>query len=210
MKHFGDITKIKGNEVPIVDVITGGSPCQDLSIGGDRSGLAGERSGLFTEQIRLVRELHNECRRTDKLIRPRYFVWENVTGCTTTNGGEDFRTVLQEVAQCADVNASIPRLAAGDVWSNSGTIMADRWSIAWRVHNSQFWGVAQRRRRMSVVADFRGQTAPEILFEREDLQRDIRKSQKEWQATAARFRADFVKAISFHERAGCEGGGKAF
>ena len=208
MKHYGDITKIKGNEVPIVDVITGGSPCQDLSIGGDRSGLAGERSGLFLEQIRIVREIHDECRRTNQPIRPRFLIWENVTGCTTTNGGEDFRTVLQEVAQLADRSAVIPRLADGDIWSNSGTIMADRWSIAWRVHDAQFWGLAQRRRRLSLVADFRGQTAPEILFEREDLQRNSEQSNQAWQAAAARFRADFVKAISFHERAGCEGGGK--
>ena len=215
MKHFGDITKIKGNEVPIVDVITGGSPCQDLSIAGKRAGLKHSelgdeettRSGLFMEQMRIIKEMHNECRRTNKPIRPRYFVFENVTGLFSSNNGEDFRTVLEETARIVDNNAVIPRLADGCAWSNSGCILADRWSIAWRVHDAQFWGVAQRRRRIALVADFRGQTAPEILFEREGLSRDIEPIGTQGQGTAADTRRS-TEAISFQERAGCDGGGK--
>ena len=217
MKHFGDITKIKGNEVPIVDVITGGSPCQDLSIAGKRAGLKHSelgdeettRSGLFMEQMRIIKEMHNECRRTNKPIRPRYFVFENVTGLFSSNNGEDFRTVLEETARIVDDNASIPRLAEGCAWSNSGCVLADRWSIAWRVHDAQFWGVAQRRRRIALVADFRGQTAPEILFERESLSRNSEPIGTQGQDTAADTRTS-SEAISFQERAGCDGGVKAF
>ena len=171
MKHFGDITKIDGRKVPIVDIITGGSPCQDLSIAGKRVGLQGERSGLFMEQIRIIKEMHDECRRTNQPIRPRIMVWENVCGALSsgTPNGEDFRIVLEETARVVDSNASIPRLPSGESWSNAGCILGDRWSIAWRVHDAQFWGVPQRRRRIALVADFRGQCAPEILFERESL-----------------------------------------
>lgn len=217
MKHFGDITKIKGNEVPIVDVITGGSPCQDLSIAGKRAGLKHSklgndettRSGLFMEQLRIIREMHDECRKSNQPIRPRYMVWENVTGAFSSNNGEDFRAVLEETARIVDGNAVIPRLADGCAWSNSGCILADRWSIAWRVHDAQFWGVAQRRRRIALVADFRGQTAPEILFERESLSRDIEPIGTQGQGAAADTRRS-TEAISFQERAGCDGGVKAF
>lgn len=173
MKHFGDIIKIHGDQVPIVDVITGGSPCQDLSTAKtNRQGLSGERSGLFMEQIRIIKELHNECRRTNQPIRPRYMVWENVVGALSSGNpvGEDFRIVLEETARIVDSDTSIPRLPEGTDWSNAGCILGDNWSIAWRVHDAQFWGVAQKRRRVSLVADFRGQTAPETLFERSDKQ----------------------------------------
>ncbi|MBQ1295783.1 MAG: DNA cytosine methyltransferase, partial [Clostridiales bacterium] len=184
MKHYGDITKIKGNKVPIVDIVTGGSPCQDLSIAGKRAGLDGERSGLFMEQIRIVKEMHDECRRTNKPIRPRFMVWENVPGAFSSNNGEDFRVVLEETARIIDSNASIPRLADGQTWSNSGSILGDGWSIAWRVHDAQFWGVAQRRRRVSLIADFRGQSAPEILFERSSLSRNTQQSEEKGQDSA--------------------------
>ena len=153
MKHFGDITKINGHKVPIVDVITGGSPCQDLSVAGKRAGLAGERSGLFMEQIRVIKEMHDECRRTNVNIRPRYMVWENVPGAFSSNGGEDFRAVLEETAKVAERDACIPKL---DKWPPAGCVMGDGWSIAWRVHDAQFWGVPQRRTRIALVADFRG------------------------------------------------------
>lgn len=181
MRHYGDITKIKGADVPIVDIIVGGSPCQDLSIAGKRAGLAGERSGLFMEQIRIVKELHNECRRTNKPIRPRYLIWENVCGALSANSGDDFRAVLEEVARIADPAASIPRLEDGASWSNSGCIMADGFSISWRVHSAEFWGVPQRRARVCLVADFRGQTAPEILFDRKGVQGRAQQSGKEGQ-----------------------------
>lgn len=211
MKHFGDITKINGAEVPIVDVIVGGSPCQDLSIAGRREGLAGERSGLFMEQIRIIKEMRENDRttngRTDKFIRPRFMVWENVEGVFTANGGEDFRCVLEETARIADSNAVIPRLADGCAWSDSGCILADRWSIAWRLHDAQFWGVPQRRRRIALVADFGGQAAPEILFEREGVSRDIEPRRPTGQEPSDDSSGSFG-TISFQERAGCDGGGK--
>ena len=208
MKHFGDITKIDGSKVPIVDVITGGSPCQDLSIAGKRAGLQGERSGLFMEQIRVIKEMHDECRRTNKPIRPRIMVWENVCGALSsgTPNGEDFRIVLEETARVVDSNASIPRLPSGESWSNAGCILGDRWSIAWRVHDAQFWGVPQRRRRICLIADFRGQCAPEILFERQGETRNPQQSEKEEPGTPTNSRTS--SAISFQERAGCDGGAK--
>ena len=172
MLNFGDITKIKGSEVPIVDIITGGSPCQDISTANtNRKGLDGERSGLFSDQIRIIKEMHDECRRTNQPIRPRYLVFENVPGLFSSNDGEDYRTVLEQIARIVDNDTSIPRLPEGESWSNAGCILGDEWSIAWRVHDAEFWGVAQCRRRISLVADFRGQTAPEALFEHKDKSR---------------------------------------
>ena len=173
MKHYGDITKINGADVPIVDVVTGGSPCQDLSVAGKRAGLEGERSGLFMEQIRIIKEMRERDRstgRTDEHLRPRYMVWENVPGALSSAGGEDFRVVLEETARVVDKDAVIPR--PEKKWSNAGAILGDGWSIAWRIHDAQFWGVPQRRRRIALVADFGGLSAAEILFERKGLSGD--------------------------------------
>ena len=176
MKHYGDITKLNGAELPIADIITGGSPCQDLSVAGKRAGLSGERSGLFMEQIRIIKEMREHDRATNtgadddiRLVRPRYMVWENVPGAFSSNKGEDFRIVLEETAHVVDKTAVVPRPADGK-WAPAGCIMGDGWSIAWRVHDAQFWGVPQRRRRIALIADFGGQSAPEILFERESMQ----------------------------------------
>jgi len=171
MKHYGDITKIDGSKVPLVDVVCGGSPCQDLSVAGKRAGLDGERSGLFMEQIRVVKEMRNECirqlsvRGTDDNIRPRYMVWENVPGAFSSNKGEDFRCVLEEIAKVADENATIPKLTEGAKWANAGLILGDGYSIAWRLHDLQYFGCPQRRKRICVLADFDGDTAGKILFE---------------------------------------------
>ena len=212
MKHFGDITKIDGKTVPIVDIVVGGSPCQDLSVAGNREGLAGERSGLFMEQIRLIKEMRNADRertgRSDEFLRPRFMVWENVEGVFSSNGGEDFRCVLEETARIADSSADVPRLPDGQTWSHSGIIMGDRWSIAWRLHDAQFWGVPQRRKRIALVADFGGQSAPEVLFESDGLQGNPQQSQEERKGTPEDSRDGSDRAISFQERSGKDGGVK--
>ena len=167
---------------------------QDLSIAGRREGLAGERSGLFMEQIRIVKEMRNECAKQLRMrgadddirfLRPRFMVWENVRGAITsgTPRGEDFRIVLEETAKVADENAIIPRPANGK-WSSSGCIMGDGWSIAWRIHDAQFWGVPQRRKRIALVADYGGLCAPEILFERKGLSRNTEQGETEEQEIA--------------------------
>ena len=176
MKHLGDITKIRGDQIPIVDCITGGSPCQDLSVAGRREGLAGERSGLFMEQIRIVKEMREHDRETNQ---------ENVAGAFSSNGGEDFRAVLEETARIADADAIIPRLAEKQKWSKSGAILGDGWSIAWRLHDAQFWGVPQRRQRISLVADFGGSSAPEILFERKGMSGNSEKSREAWEGASS-------------------------
>jgi DNA (cytosine-5)-methyltransferase 1 len=170
MKHYGDITKIDGHKVPLVDIVTGGSPCQDLSVAGKRAGLDGERSGLFMEQVRIVKEMRDESRQlcmqgANEYIRPRYLVWENVPGAFSSNKGEDFRCVLEEIAKVADENAVIPGLTGNAKWSNAGLILGDGYSIAWRLHDLQYFGCPQRRKRICVLADFDGDTAGKILFE---------------------------------------------
>ena len=171
MLHLGDITKISGYTAPIVDCIIGGSPCQDLSVAGKRAGLEGERSGLYMEQIRIVKEMREQDERNGRTgvdVRPRYMVWENVPGAFSSNKGEDFRIVLEELAKVKDEDAVIPLPDKGK-WTNCGCIVGDGWSIAWRVLDAQFWGVPQRRRRIALVADFGGQSAPEILLVRKSL-----------------------------------------
>lgn len=191
MKHLGDITKINGHDVPLVNVVTGGSPCQDLSVAGKRAGLDGERSGLFMEQVRIIKEMRDESisqlqlRGADvdiRFIEPRFMVWENVPGAFSSNHGEDFRCVLEEICRIADKTANVPIPKSGK-WSSSGCIMGDRWSIAWRLHDAQFWGVPQRRKRIALVADFGGKSAPEILFERESMSGDIEQSEQERKET---------------------------
>ena len=199
MKHLGDITKISGYEVPMVDIVCGGSPCQDLSLAGKRAGLAGARSGLFMEQIRIIREMRERSRQSGvptNDIRPRYMVWENVPGAFSSNQGEDFRAVLEETSRIADESAVIPKLEKGQKWSPSGAIMGDGWSVAWRVHDAQFWGVPQRRKRISLVADFSGQSATKILFESESLSRDYQTSRREGNEVAGSTSESLGKTIA--------------
>lgn len=162
MKHYGDITKLRGELLEPVDIIIGGSPCQNLSIAGNRQGLSGEQSSLFLEQIRVVKESRKYHG------KPRFMLWENVPGALTSNSGEDFRRVLEETVRIKEESVSIPRPANGK-WSNAGCIMGDGFSVAWRIHDAQYWGVPQRRRRIALIADFDGQCAGEILFEPKGL-----------------------------------------
>jgi DNA (cytosine-5)-methyltransferase 1 len=184
---LGDITNINGAEINPVWVVTGGSPCQDLSIAGKRAGLAGARSGLFMEQVRIVKEMRAEDKRngrTGNMVRPRYLVWENVTGAYSSNGGRDFHAVLEEIARIAEPGFSLSGLPEKWKWTKAGAIDGDGWSIAWRTHDAKDWGktirdsrtgnvirlgTPQRRRRISVVADFGGESAAQIQFERESV-----------------------------------------
>lgn len=211
MKHLGDITKINGAEIEIVDVITGGSPCQDLSIAGKRAGLAGARSGLFMAQIRIVKEMREHDRangRTGDMVRPRFMVWENVPGAFSSNKGKDFAAVLEEIIRIAEPEApdiEVPE-KGWPTWGGYHDEVGGRWSVAWRVHDAQHWGVPQRRRRISVVADFGGDTAGEILFERKSVSRHPTESgtARERLAGDAQDGASYAVRI----RSGCDGGGK--
>ena len=181
MLHLGDITKIHGGEAPVVDVVIGGSPCQDLSIAGKRAGLAGVRSGLYMEQIRIIKEMRERDRRmgrTGEFVRPRYMVWENVPGAFSSNGGKDFAAVLEEAIRIAEPEApdiEVPE-KGWNTWVGYHDEMGGRWSVAWRVLDAQHWGVPQRRRRIALVADFGGDTAWEISFERQSMSGDFAES----------------------------------
>ena len=191
MKHYGDITKINGATVETVDVICGGSPCQDLSIAGKRAGLAGERSGLFMDQIRIIKEMRRNdelhCGRTNDTVRCRFMVWENVAGAFSSNNGEDFRAVLEETVRVIDKNACVPSIG-NRKWPHAGCIMGTvdgtAYSVAWRLHDAQFWGVPQRRKRIALVADFGGTAAPEILFECESMSGDLEQGEQARQGTS--------------------------
>lgn len=211
MKHLGDITKISGAEIEIVDVITGGSPCQDLSIAGKRAGLAGARSGLFMEQVRIVKEMREHDRksgRTGDMVRPRFMVWENVPGAFSSNKGRDFAAVLEEIIRIAEPEApdiEVPE-KCWPTWGGYHDEVGGRWSVAWRVHDAQYWGVPQRRRRISVVADFGGDTAGEILFERKSVSGHPAESG----AARERLAGNAESGASYAVRimGGCDGGGK--
>lgn len=185
MKHLGDITKIDGSKIEPVDCICFGSPCQDLSVAGKRNGLAGERSGLFMEAIRLIKEMRENDRllgRADDNIRPFFAVWENVPGAYSSNNGEDFRVVLEELCRIKEPNIVVPK--PNGKWKHAGFIEGDDWSIAWRTMDAQYWGVPQRRKRIALVMDFRGKCAGEILFESESLSRNFEQSIEAWKGVA--------------------------
>lgn len=211
MKHLGDITKINGEEIEAVDVITGGSPCQDLSIAGKRAGLAGARSGLFMEQVRIVKEMREHDRksgRTGDMVRPRFMVWENVPGAFSSNKGRDFAAVLEEVIRIAEPEApdiEVPE-KGWPTWGGYHDEVGGRWSVAWRVHDAQYWGVPQRRRRISVVADFGGDTAGEILFERKSVSGHPAESGAAGERLAGT--AENGASYAVRIRGGCDGGGK--
>lgn len=181
MKHLGDITKINGAEIEPVWCISGGSPCQDLSVAGKRKGMLhadrGDsettRSGLFMEQIRIIKEMREHDRqlgRSDDMVRPRWAIWENVPGALSSNFGDsgfgDFGAVLEEFIRVADPAFSLPRLAGKQKWTKAGAIVGENYSLCWRIHDAQYFGVPQRRRRICVVVDFAGHTAGNGVFER--------------------------------------------
>ena len=218
MKHLGDVSRIKGAEIEPVDIITFGSPCQDMSVAGKRAGLkhtaVGDeettRSGLFMEAIRIIKEM----RVKTNGIYPRFAVWENVPGAFSSNRGEDFRLVLEEFIKITEPDAVMPAVPQAG-WAYADCISGDGWSLAYRVFDAQHWGVPQRRRRIYLVADFRGECAGKILFEREGVRGYFTQSRTPWQGIAS----DAQKCVGTDDRvgeipytlkirSGCEGGGK--
>lgn len=173
MKHLGSVTEVNGAEIEPVDVITFGSPCQDLSIAGKQKGIHdGVRSSLFFQVVRIIKEMRENGRaigRANEHIRPRFAVWENVPGAYSSNGGRDFQAVLQALCEIADPAVSIPFPQKGK-WANAGCIVGDGYSIAWRTYDAQYWPrTTQRRKRIYLIADFASERAGEILFERESV-----------------------------------------
>ena len=251
MKHLGDITKINGAEIPVVDIITGGSPCQDLSVAGLRKGLKHEangdeettRSGLFMDQLRIVKEMREHDRRTGRHgvdVRPRYMVWENVPGAFSSNGGKDFQAVLTEIVRIVEPDAPDVPMPDKGGWPKAGCLYGElgNWSIAYRVHDAQYWGVPQRRKRIALIADFNGLSALDILFDPqlrgeapdsesheaepnpgaergrevqpfpESLSGDSEPGCEAWEGTAEAPAGRSDGAISFQERAGKPGGAR--
>lgn len=178
--HYGDVSKLNGAELPPVDIITFGSPCQDMSVAGKRDGLDGERSSLFYQAVRIVKEMR--CKTNGKY--PRFVVWENVPGAFSSNKGEDFKAVLEEICKIKDESISVPQ---SEKWTNAGEIVGEQFSLAWRVLDAQYWGVPQRRKRIYLVADFAGQCAGKILFESEGVSGYPTKGICPWQGTAGDF-----------------------
>ena len=207
MEHVGDITKLYGGTLPPVDIITFGSPCQDLSVAsGKRLGLAGERSGLFLEAVRIIREMQEATNGE----YPKFALWENVPGALSSSSRRDFKAVLE-----AFTEAEVPMPGSGR-WANAGMVRGRGADLAWCVYDAQYFGTAQRRRRIFLIADFRGQRSGEILFVPKSLsgyfaaggtprQGPAAYAQSGVGATGAR---DVIPAISMRIRCGCEGGGK--
>ena len=218
VKHLGDISKINGAEIEPVDIITFGSPCQDLSVAGKRAGLKHEnngddettRSGLFMEAVRIIKEM----RRATNGKYPRWICWENVPGAFSSNKGEDFKIVLEEIIKIVEPTAVMPEVPRFG-WAYADSYVGNGWSLAYRVFDAQYWGVPQRRRRIYLVADFGGECARKILFEREGLRGYFAEGGTPWQTTPA----DAERGIGADDRerkipytlkirSGCEGGGK--
>ena len=181
VKHYGDVSTLNGAELETVDVITFGSPCQDLSIAGRRAGIQdGERSNLFFQAIRIIREM----REATNGEKPRYAVWENVPGAFTSNGGEDFKAVLEAVIGIAAKEAPpVPAPEQGR-WPTADILVGDGWSVAYRVLDAQYWGVPQRRKRIFLVADFAGDSASKVLFDSEGMSGYSHESFRAWQRAA--------------------------
>lgn len=218
MKHYLNVCDVNGAEVEPVDAITFGSPCQDLSVAGKRAGLKHEsngddettRSGLFMEAVRIIKEMREKdgfeklrSGRTDEHIRPRFAVWENVPGAFSSNKGEDFRVVLEELARIKDTEVSIPLPEKGK-WKQSGEIVGDGWSIAWRTLDAQYHGVPQRRRRIFLIADFADECAGEILFECKGLPGYPSESSEKGQGIAGDF-AEGIRGTGERECIGFDG-----
>lgn len=182
MKHYGNISAMDGGRIEPVDIITFGSPCQDMSVAGRRDGLDGKRSSLFYEAVRIIKEMR---RATDGKY-PRWICWENVPGAFSSNKGEDFKAVLEAVIGIVEPNAQVPMPEKAQ-WPYADLYMGDGWSVAYRTLDAQYWGVPQRRRRIYLVADLAGGSAGKILFESEGLSGYSAESFRSWQRAAGGF-----------------------
>ncbi|MBQ7293725.1 MAG: DNA cytosine methyltransferase, partial [Clostridia bacterium] len=179
MKHYGDISAMDGGKIEPVDIITFGSPCQDMSVAGKRSGLDGQRSGLFYQAVRIIKEM----RKATNGKYPRYIVWENVPGAFSSNNGYDFKAVLEAVIGIVEEGTEVPMPEKGG-WPYADLYLGDGWSVAYRTLDAQYWGVPQRRRRIYLVADFAGRRAGDILFKSEGVSGYSAESFRAWQRTA--------------------------
>ena len=209
VKHLGSVTDIKGGEIEPVDIITFGSPCQDLSVAGKRAGLKHQdngdeettRSGLFMEAVRIIKEM----REATNGMYPRFALWENVPGAFSSNKGEDFRLVCEELIKIAEPNAVMPSVPQSG-WPYADSYIGDGWSLAYRVFDAQYWGVPQRRRRIHLIADFRGECAREILFEREGVRGYFAQSRAQGQGVASDAEGGFT--TDDREGTGSDDGGR--
>ena len=195
VKHLGDIKEIDGSKIEPVDIISFGSPCQDLSIAGKREGLEGKKSNLFYVAIRVIKEMR--CKTNGKY--PRYLLWENVPGAFSSNKGEDFRSVLEEITRIKDSRVKLPRPKK---WKKSGEILGDNFSITWRVLDAKYFGVAQRRRRIFLVADLDGESAREILFEQKILSGNTSKSKEKGKGNPNTTKRCTDKTICLNDQGG--------
>ena len=182
MKHYGNISAMDGGRIEPVDIITFGSPCQDMSVAGRRGGLDGKRSSLFYEAVRIIKEMR--CATGGRY--PRYIVWENVPGAFSSNKGEDFKAVLEAVIGIVEPNAQVPMPEKAQ-WPYADLYMGDGWSVAYRTLDAQYWGVPQRRRRIYLVADLAGGGVGKILFESEGLSGYSAEGFRSWQRAAGSF-----------------------
>lgn len=219
MRHLGNVSEVNGAEIEPVDVITFGSPCQDLSVAGKRAGLKHEangdeettRSGLFMEAVRIIKEM----RRATNGRYPAFAVWENVPGAFSSNKGEDFRIVIEELIKIIEPSVKVPAPGKNG-WPYADVYMGDGWSLAYRVFDAQYWGVPQRRRRIYLVLHLRGECAHKVLFERQGLRGYFETGRTPWQGTAGNAencpapddRAGKSIPYTLKIRSGCEGGGK--
>lgn len=195
VKHLGDIKDIDGSEIEPVDIISFGSPCQDLSIAGKRAGLEGEKSNLFYEAIRVIKEMR--CKTNGKY--PRYLLWENVPGAFSSNKGEDFRCVLEEITRIKDATVKLTRPKK---WEKAGEILGDNFSLAWRVLDAKYFGVPQRRRRIFLVADLDGGSSREILFEQKSLSGDTSEGCEKGKRNTGAIKESFNKTICLNDQGG--------
>lgn len=196
VKHYGDITKIDGGKIEPVNIITFGSPCQDLSVAGKRNGLDGSRSCLFHEAVRVIKEMRGATNGNN----PRFILWENVPGAFTSNKGEDFKRVIEEIISIRQ-NIDVPQPSG---WAHAGQVMGNDYSVAWRTLDAQFWGVPQRRRRIFLVADLDGPCAPKVLFESEGVSGYSKESFRAWQDSTGRTAesSDITGSLNLYENHG--------